>query len=109
MRWQNVDAEAWLLCLIWVAHVMNHKVEKSLKWRPPLQVLTGQTIDISILLVYLFWVAIYVSRHDNTQYRGQVGSEKSSKLQGRFIGFAWSIGHALTFKVLLDNTKKVDN
>ena len=55
MNWRNVDANAWLLCSQWVADVMNHTAEKSLGWQTPLQVLTGQTTDISILLVFLFW------------------------------------------------------
>jgi hypothetical protein len=38
----------------WIADVMNHTAEKSLQWRPPLEVLTGQTVDISILLCFLF-------------------------------------------------------
>jgi hypothetical protein len=34
--------DAWLLLSEWIADVMNHTAE-SLNWRPPLQVLTGQT------------------------------------------------------------------
>jgi hypothetical protein len=107
MNWRNVDPQAWLLCAKWIADVMNHTSEKSLKWRPPLQVLTGQTIDISILLCFLFWDVVYVSRYNDQQYKGQIGSQKSSEIRGRFVGFAWSVGHALTFKVLTDDTKKV--
>ena len=47
MNWRNVDPSAWLLCAQWVADVMNHTSEKSLNWKPPLQVLTGQIIDIA--------------------------------------------------------------
>ena len=107
MNWRNVDPPAWLLCTQWIADVMNHTSEKSLDWRPPLQVLTGQTIDISILLCFLFWDVVYVSRYDDTVYHGQVGSRKSSEIRGRFVGFAWSVGHALTFKILTDDTRKV--
>ena len=76
-------------------------------WRPPLQVLTGQTIDISILLAFLFWDVVYVSRYDDDKYSGQIGSEKSSEIRGRFVGFAWNVGHALTFKVLTDDSRKI--
>ena len=109
MNWRNVDANAWLLSLEWIADVMNHTAEESLGWKPPLQKLTGQTIDISILLYFMFWDIVYVSRHDDTQYRGQIGSEKSSEIRGRFVGFAWSVGHALTFKILTDDSQKVIN
>ena len=107
MNWRNVDANAWLLCLKWVTDVMNHTAEKSLGWRPPLQVLTGQTVDISILLCFLFWDVVYCARYKDDSYPGQVGSKKSSEIRGRFVGFAWDVGHALTFKVLTDDTKKV--
>jgi hypothetical protein len=87
---------------------MNHTAEESFIWRPPLEMLTGQTIDVSILLIFLFWDVVYFSRYDDTGYRGQVGSNKSSEeICGRFVGFAWSVGHALTFKVLTDDTKCV--
>ena len=87
--------------------IMNHTSERSLNWKPPLQVLTGQTIDISILLQFLFWDIVYVLRYDDHQYHGQIGSKKSSEIRGRFVGFAWNVGHALTFKVLTDDSNKV--
>ena len=107
MNWRNVDAEAWLLCLEWVADVMNHTAEQSLGWRPPLQLLSGQTIDISIMLMFLFWDIVYCPRYKDQHYVGQIGSEKSSEIRGRFVGFAWDVGHALTFKILTDDTKMV--
>ncbi len=107
MNWRNVDANAWLLCAKWIADVMNHTAEKSLDWRPPLQVLTGQTIDISIMLCFLFWDVVYCTRYKDKKYRGQIGSDKSSEIRGRFVGFAWDVGHVLTFKILTDDTKKV--
>ena len=109
MNWRNVDANGWLLLLEWIADVMNHTAEESLGWKPPLQTLTGQTIDISIMLYFLFWDVVYVSRYDDTQYKGQIGSEKSSEIRGRFVGFAWSVGHALTFKILTEDTKMIIN
>ena len=107
MNWRNVPANAWLLCGKYVCDIMNHTSEQSLNWRPPLQVLTGQTVDISILLQFVFWDVVYVARYDDQQYHGQVGSQKSSEIRGRFVGFAWNVGHALTFKVLTDDTNRV--
>ena len=107
MNWRNVPAKFWLLCLIWVADVMNHTSEKSLGWKPPLQVLTGQTIDISILLCFMFWDIVYVTRYPDHNYSGEVGSEKSTEIRGRFVGFSWECGHALTFKILTDDTDKI--
>lgn len=107
MNFRNVPENAWFLCTEWVADVMNHTAEKSLGWRPPLQVLTGQTVDISCMLIFLFWDVVYVTRHKDSQYNGEVGSTKSSEIRGRFVGFAWDVGHALTFKILTDDTKKI--
>lgn len=107
MNRRNVDPGAWLLCLEWVADIMNVTAEKSLGGRPPLQVLTGQTQDISIFLLFLFWDIVYVERYKDTHFHDQIGSTKSSEIRGRFVGFAWNVGHALTFKVLTDDTKKI--
>jgi hypothetical protein len=53
-NWRNVQPNAWLLCTEWCADVMNMTVEKSIGWRTPLEVLTGETTDISIALCFLF-------------------------------------------------------
>ena len=80
MNIRNVDDDVWLLCLEWYTDVMNHSSEKSLDWHPLLEVLTRQTINISILLCFMFWYIVYVSRYDDAQYTGQLGSEKSSEV-----------------------------
>ena len=107
MKNRDIPPAAWFLCLEWVGDVMNHTAEKSLGWRPPLEVLTGQTIDISKLLYFVFWDRVAVSRHEDNTYSGQIGSKKSSEIQGRFVGFSWNVGHAMTFKILTDDTKRV--
>jgi hypothetical protein len=107
MNWRNVQANAWLLCTEWCADVMNMTAEKSIGWRTPLEVLTGETTDISIALCFLFWDVVYVKRYKNQRYQGQVGSEESSEIRGRFVGFLKNVGHALTFKILTDDTQKI--
>jgi len=86
---------------------MNHTAEKSLGNRPPLQILEGHTIDISVLLYFLFWDIVCVSRVDDKEYHGQIGSKKPSLVRGRMVGFAWNVGHGLTYKVLTDDTQKI--
>ena len=92
---------------MWVGDVMNHTSERSLNWRPPLEVLTGQTIDISIILVFLFWDVVCASRCHDKECRGQIGSKKSSEMRGHFVGFSHDVGHALTFKVLTCDANKI--
>jgi len=86
---------------------MNHTAEKSLGNRPPLQILEGCTIDISILLYFLFWDIVYVSHVDDKEHHGQIGSKKSSLVHGRMVSFAWNVGHGLRYKVLTDDTQKI--
>ena len=107
MSYRDVDPEAWLLCMEWVADVMNLTAEKSLGWRTPLEVLTGQAQDISIALVFMFWDVVYVPRYKGENYTGMPGDEKSTEVRGRFVGFSKNVGHQLTFKILTDDTKRI--
>ena len=84
---------------------MNLTSERSLGWRPPLEVLEGVTKDISILLLFLFWDKVFIKRYKDQDYSGQIGSDDYDRIPGRFVGFAWDVGHALTFKVLTDDTE----
>jgi hypothetical protein len=63
----------------WIADVMNTP-EKSLNWRPPLQVLTAKPWILASLLCFLFWDVVYVTRQTDGQYHGQIGSEKTSEI-----------------------------
>ena len=103
MAFLDVDPDCWLLALKYVCDVMNLTAERSLGWRPPLEVVTGQTQDISILLYFMFWDVVYCARYINKQ----PGLQKGQEVRGRFVGFAWDVGHALTFLVLTDDTQKV--
>ena len=107
MNLRNVDPSAWLLCCYYVRDIMNLTAEKSLKWRPPLEVLTGVTQDISIALCFVFWDVVYVQRYETKDYSGQVGSEKQSEVRCWFVGFGHQVGHAMTFKVLTQDTRKI--
>ena len=71
---RDVAPYAWLVLAKWVADIMNMTAEKSLGWRPPLEVLTGQTIDISIMLCFMFWDVVYCARVEDKNYTGQAGS-----------------------------------
>jgi hypothetical protein len=57
-------------------------------------------VDISILLC--FWDVVYVTRHKDSQYRGQIGSDKTSEIRDD----SWDSPNtldALTFKILTDD------
>ena len=67
----------------------------------PLNALTGSTIDISPLLRFYFWEEVYYKLDDSN-----FPSESREQL-GNFVGIAESVGHAMTFKILTRDTKKV--
>ena len=103
MAFLDVDPDCWLLALRYVCDVMNLTAERSLHWRTPMEVATGQTPDISAVLYFMFWDVVYVARYVNDQ----PGSQKGQEVRGRFVGFASDCGHELTFLVLADDTRKI--
>ena len=107
MTWRNVQSNAWLLCLEWVCDIMNHTAVRSLGWRTPMEVLQGQTVDISKFLCFLFWDIVYCDRYESSTYNGNIGHDKKAQIRGRFVGFSWDVGHKLTFKVLVIETQRV--
>ena len=102
MNLRNVDPKCWFLCMVWCADVMNHTAERSLNWRPPLEVLTGRTIDVSILLCFMFWDVVCVERYPQMRVKREdgrtnrparkTGGALPDELRGRFVGFAWHVG-----------------
>jgi hypothetical protein len=86
--------ECWLLALEYVCHVLNHLASSTLEWKPPLQVLTGQTQDSSTLLVCAFYESVYYNPHHDA-----FPTNLNEDL-GRWVGVANSVGDTLTIKLL---------
>lgn len=63
--------------------------------------LTGSTTDISVLLQFHFYEEVFYTHVDN-----KFPSE-STESRGFFVGFGESVGDAMTFKVLTDDTCKI--
>jgi hypothetical protein len=65
---------------------------------------TGSTNDISPLLCFHFWEPVYY-KFDDSDFPSD-----SREKHGRFVSISESVesvGHAMTFKILLDDTLKV--
>ena len=108
MNLRNVPGNCWFLAAQWIADIMNLTAEKSLGWRTPLEVLTGETQDISIVICgFMFWDVVYIPRYEEKGYRSVIGRDTPNEIRGRFVGFSWDVGHAMTFKILTDDTKKI--
>ena len=96
-------ASAWLLALLYVLYILNQTATPSLGWRTPLEVLDGDTPDISAMLQFEFWEPVYYrDGSDGVSFP----SGHPEKL-GRFAGFAENVGHAMTYKVVTDDTNKI--
>ena len=52
MNRTNTPENLWFLCASYVAYLLNHLAMKSLNWRTPIEVATGETPDISNLMQF---------------------------------------------------------
>ena len=96
--------ELWLHCLKYVCFVLNHLATESLDWRTPLEYLTGTTPDISVLLRFSFWERVYF-KIDEDQEQPQWPSDTKERA-ARVIGISDSVGHAMTYTLLTEDTKQ---
>ena len=101
----GAPAETWLLCMEYVCFIMNQLAVGLLNWRTPYESLTGSTPDISMIYRFKFWDHIYFKNNDSKE--GLHFPSEPNKLSGRFVGFSESVGHAMTYKILTNNTKKI--
>ena len=97
----GAPAYTWLLCLTYVCFLLNRLACQSLQWRTPLEALDGSTPDISPLLRFSFWDPVYYKLDDSDF------PSESTEGRGRWVGVAEHVGHAMTYKILTDDTKKV--
>jgi hypothetical protein len=93
--------DMWFYCMEYVCYVLNHIAHKSLNYKTPLQMLTGQTTDISTLLHFTFWEEVYFSKLDTSF------PSTSTEGAGHFIGIGENVGDALTFKILSRESNQV--
>lgn len=91
----------WLLALLYVAFLLNRTANPSLNHRTPLEALDGVTPDISILLRFHFYEPVYYRVHEPTF------PSQTREAKGRFVGFSENVGHAMTYKILSDETLRV--
>jgi hypothetical protein len=90
----------WLLCLMYVCFLLNNTWCEAIS-AVPLRMSTGSTNDISPLLAFHFWEPVYYKLDDS-----DFPSDSREK-RGHFVGISESVGHAMTFKILTDDTQKV--
>ena len=97
----GAPASLWFLALTYVCMILNHTANASIGHAIPMQVLTGVTPDISSLLQFDWYEAVYYKTEES--HFPSMSNEKS----GRFVGISEHVGHALTFLILTDDTQKI--
>ena len=104
MNISGADANAWLLAVEHVFMVLNCMALKSLGYRTPNEILTGVTPDISAFMEFHFWEPVYYKKsHD----KWEKFPSQSDEAMGRWVGVSENVGHAMTYKILTEDTKKV--
>ena len=105
MNLTGAPAHCWLLCMLYVCHLLNATASPALGGLTPLQALTGQVPDISHFLHFSFWEPIYY-KVDESEPDHRFPSQSNEK-SGHWVGFADNKGDQLTWKILTDDTNTI--
>ena len=105
MNLTGAPAHCWLLCMLYVCHLLNATSSPALGGLTPLQALTGQVPDISQFLHFSFWEPIYY-KVDESEPDHRFPSQSNEK-RGHWVGFAENKGDQLTWKILTDDTNTI--
>ena len=97
----GTPANLWLLALMYVVFILNNTASPSLNYITPSTYLSRTTNDISPILRFHWYEPVYYKLDD------YYFPSESRELRGRFVGIAENVGHAMTIKVLMDDTKKI--
>ena len=81
--------------------ILNYSANASLAYAIPMTLLTGVTQDISPMLQFEWYEPVY--------YREEEAGFPSTSIEryGRFVGIAETVGHAMTFMVLAEDTQRI--
>ena len=74
----------------------NHTAHESLKWRTPIEWLTGSQPDVSVMLQLFWWEPVLHMKED-------VPWEESTECLGRMVGIPENVGDAMTYTIMTDN------
>ena len=91
LQYSNAPLVFWCYCLYFVIDCLNFTAKKRLHWRTPMEVLHGETPDISMFR-FKFWEPVWY-------YENPAKWPHSKKLPGRWIGIAWNHGDDFTYKI----------
>ena len=87
---------AWFLALSHVCLLLNHVARKSLNWHTPIEWLLGFTLDIKVLLVFIFWEPVHYKEVEPA-------FANTPEKFGRFAGISAGVGHSMTFIIYIES------
>jgi len=87
---------------MWVCFVLYHLAAAQRGYCTPMEALTGQTPDISPLLSFYFWEPVYCIEPTEDVY-----PSGTKEKMGQFVVISESVGDALMYEILTDDTKKI--
>jgi hypothetical protein len=99
MNLSGSPANTWLLAITYVCLLLNHHASAALGWKTPLQVMNGQTPDISKFLQFSFYELVYYHTYSDNF------TSVSNEAQGWWVDIAIHVGDALTYKILTLSNK----
>ena len=104
MERSGAPENLWLLCTQYVVYTLNRLASANLHYRTPYEALYGHTPDISSLLQFHFYQPVYYASHNPKDKK--FPSSTTEKL-GRFVGVAESVGDALTYMILTEDSTQL--
>ena len=111
LNWSDAPDKSWFLAFEYVTFIMNRTANETLNWRTPVEALTGQTPDISMLLHFTFWEPVFIGNYRGSGVRGAKKGKgfpsKSDEILVRFVGYSEDVGHSCTFKVWNEETEEL--
>lgn len=103
MNWSDAPLESWYQAFEYVTFIMNRTAKELLNWRTPVEALTGQTPDISMLTHFTFWEPVFIG---NYQGSGKNFPSESNEIIVRFVGYSEDVGQAVPSKSSTRQLKK---
>jgi Reverse transcriptase (RNA-dependent DNA polymerase) len=96
----GASSKAWFMACAYLADVHNITSDESLRFGIPMTVRHGETVDISAFLNFRFFEKVYYLDPN-------VSFPDSKESTGRWLGVAHSMGDALTYYILTDDTHRI--
>jgi hypothetical protein len=94
-------AYTWLLALTYVCFILNFTASWALGFQTPMTRLTGFTSDSSIMLRFSWYEPVLFNASETAF------PSDTRESRGRFVGFAETVGHGMTYKILSKDIHKI--